>query len=538
MPGYQSGGAVRGTDFQIGPQATPAWQRIAAQPSPSWGTAISKLGQSWALAHHQKKSAEGKRMANEAQTMKRAGWADALGKGATLRDIAASDSSILGDQEFIKFWDSTRKPQGFEDVLDDQGRPIAQRGPQGRTFAHPLAPKPEAPAAEMFEDVQDPYGRGGVGQRSSTTGKIIGYQGAAPQAPTSDPETPFSDKSATERFMNILSQGDPSSPRYAAAWNRLAQPRVTFDLASGQQISVRPDMGAFRRPAVQAPAGPGGPGPAGPSTGGLTRTQTGPPKFNEMQARAAQAADELGASIGILETLGEDGKPLFHQGTNPVDSINPTSFFKGHDRERYEQSLLGAVQMILRMETGAEAPEHEVKGAMARYAPRPGDESETIQQKMTSLKRRARSASEIAGQPYQAVKSKRIETPAPQSQAPAAPGVEMLAKALAPQGQAQAAPVAAGLGQPMSAPQGQAPFPGLVKALTSQAKAYTAPGMGRAPDASLSQQRVQDYAVLAPGALKRQVAEMAEKLAANPDAYSQAEIDAAKIAYDRAFPGR
>ena len=31
---------------------------------------------------------------------------------------------------------------------------------------------------------------------------------------------------------------------------------------------------------------------------------------------------------------------------------------------------------------------------------------------------------------------------------------------------------------------------------------------------------------------------MAAKLAANPDAYSQAEIDAAKIAYDRAFPGR
>ena len=31
---------------------------------------------------------------------------------------------------------------------------------------------------------------------------------------------------------------------------------------------------------------------------------------------------------------------------------------------------------------------------------------------------------------------------------------------------------------------------------------------------------------------------MAAKLAENPEAYSQEEIDAAKIAYDRAFPGR
>ena len=232
----------------------------------------------------------------------------------------------------------------------------------------------------------------------------------------------------------------------------------------------------------------------------MTRTQTGPPKFNEMQARAAQAADELHSSIGILEAPGEDGKPLFHQGTNPLDSINPTAFFKDHDRERYEQSLHGAVQMILRMETGAEAPEHEVQGAMVRYAPRPGDEDETIEQKMTALKRRARSAAEIAGQPYQAVKSKRSETQAaPPAQAPATPGVEALAKALGGPAQAQA-PARASMGFPAS---------------------------------SLERQRVQDYASLKPDALRKQVARMAEKLAADPNAYPQAEIDAAKLAFDR-----
>ena len=47
-----------------------------------------------------------------------------------------------------------------------------------------------------------------------------------------------------------------------------------------------------------------------------------------------------------------------------------------------------------------------------------------------------------------------------------------------------------------------------------------------------------DYATLKPDALKRQADQMAEELAVNPDAYSQEEIDAAKVAFDRAFPGR
>ena len=49
--------------------------------------------------------------------------------------------------------------------------------------------------------------------------------------------------------------------------------------------------------------------------------------------------------------------------------------------------------------------------------------------------------------------------------------------------------------------------------------------------------RIAMYATMPKDALKRQVATMATKLAANPDAYSQAEIVAAKIAYDKAFPG-
>ena len=121
----------------------------------------------------------------------------ALGSGSTLRDLATSDPSVLGDTAFLKFVQTTKEPAGFEEVLDEQGRPIAQRGPQGRTFAHPLAPEPEGPAAEMFEDVQNPFGQGGFGQRSSTTGKMVNYHGAPSQTPERERRT------AKDRFGRL-----------------------------------------------------------------------------------------------------------------------------------------------------------------------------------------------------------------------------------------------------------------------------------------------------------------------------------------------
>ena len=107
--------------------------------------------------------------------------------------------------------------------------------------------------------------------------------------------------------------------------------------------------------------------------------------------------------------------------------------------------------------------------------------------------------------------------------------------------QAQAAPRA----QPRAAD--SPAFTALAKALTgprtqarapapARAQAHAAAGMAPAPASSLPAQRVMDYAALPPAALERQVDQMAAKLAANPDAYSQEEIDAAKVAFDRAFP--
>ena len=58
------------------------------------------------------------------------------------------------------------------------------RDPRRRNFALTALKLMETETPETFETVHDPYGRGGVGQRSSKTGQIVGYQGpVAAKAP-------------------------------------------------------------------------------------------------------------------------------------------------------------------------------------------------------------------------------------------------------------------------------------------------------------------------------------------------------------------
>ena len=131
-------------------------QKVLAQamgmPSRNWGEALSNLGNTWAAAHAGKRESEQKRQYLDEQEQRRGVWAQQLHSGASLRDIATHDPGVLGDTAFLDFAAKT---------------------------------KPEA-AAEFFEDVDSPYGRGGFGQRSSTTGKISGYQ--SPLATPKEPE--------------------------------------------------------------------------------------------------------------------------------------------------------------------------------------------------------------------------------------------------------------------------------------------------------------------------------------------------------------
>ena len=145
--GYTTGGPSGGVTHQIGPSPSSMemLRQLASRPSSNWGQAIGQLGAAFALSHAKKKSEEARVAKETATRERRQGWATQLGEGLSLRDLAAQDPGLLADTKFQQFWQGTR----------------------------------EDPAAETWEVVQNPYGRGGVGQRGSISGQITGYQGAA-----------------------------------------------------------------------------------------------------------------------------------------------------------------------------------------------------------------------------------------------------------------------------------------------------------------------------------------------------------------------
>lgn len=194
MKGYQAGGLVGamtgGPTIRIAPQQLEDIQaRLAqtiAQPSPDWGPALSKLAQTWMLARERDRVTDqlGQQRASDSDRRKR--FVQALtGEGGGVRAALAAVPGMVDDPRLGTYL----------------GLAEAMKGPA---------------APETFDVVQDPYGRGGVGQRSSLTGAITGYQG--PEKPTAKWEP------VTDDAGNILGQrntatgevkADPRTPKGA-----------------------------------------------------------------------------------------------------------------------------------------------------------------------------------------------------------------------------------------------------------------------------------------------------------------------------------
>ena len=481
---------MAGVDFQIG-AAPRSVGRSVPQSTPNLGSALAKLGQSWALAYSKKQAAEAKQTAQEAQTVKRGQWAQALGQGATLRDIAASDPSILSDSGFVSFWDKTRKPKGYEDILDDQGRPIAQRGPQGRTFAHPLAPSAEAPEPERFEDVDSPFGRGGVGQRSSASNKLINYHGAAtPAAPLA--RQTAKDRHGRLRFLDdgspafsdaVLGDGPPpATPEGPPLKDRLTMAR---QLSSDWRETTRPMqtlLDQSDRMAIGFKMAQAGQLLAGSQAILISFNKLLDPTSVVRESEYARSASGQSA----LETLRGYAEKLSAGGAGVTL----------RELQSYKEFGEKVVQRALESTVG---PERARISRLVAYA--------GIDPKLVFSGRFAPEAAP-QGPPQAApqVMSQVAPQGAPRSIAP-------LARALAGGRPAPsaAAPVAAALGAP-PAPQG------------------TAPSEMSAGD----RHRIEMYARLPEDALQRQAEDMRD----NPTAYSTAEKRAAGLAWRRIFEGR
>ncbi len=74
---------------------------------------------------------------------------------------------------------------------------------------------------------------------------------------------PFTGTSMDAQARNIVLQGDPTSPQYAAAYAHLSEAKTTFDPATGRPVTISPDMRWARPPAGMqgsAPQANGQPG--------------------------------------------------------------------------------------------------------------------------------------------------------------------------------------------------------------------------------------------------------------------------------------
>ena len=186
---------------------------IMGRSTPNAGSALGKIASSWVTKYNADREAEQKRQYLNEQEQRRGVWAKQLHSGATLRDIATHDPGIMGDSAFLDFAKTTTPEVAAE--------------------------------VEIFEDVESPYGKGGFGQRSSTTGKITGYQSAPAQVKPAARAT-AKDKHGRLRYLDDgavafsdeLLGPDPEPP--APGTSRSDQLKMVRQLSDDWRETVKP----------------------------------------------------------------------------------------------------------------------------------------------------------------------------------------------------------------------------------------------------------------------------------------------------------
>lgn len=144
-----------------------------------------------------------------------------------------------------------------------------------------------------------------------------------------DAGKPFAGRSVEAQALNILLQGDPASPEYAAAYNRQAAPRMMFDSQTGAYMLVTPDMSAYRKPTATspAPAAPQTPSATEPGAPSLRTIVPPPPGAAEPSASGAPAVPTSGANFrsatGVPGFLNWLGNVITGTGATPGGMRNP-----------------------------------------------------------------------------------------------------------------------------------------------------------------------------------------------------------------------
>lgn len=205
-----------------------------------------------------------------------------------------------------------------------------------------------------------------------------------PEAAPADGDV-FAGTGMTQQAMNVLLSGDPASPQYAAAYNYMAEPKMSYDPATGQLTTIRPNMSAFRQPTSGASTAVddfgGVTGAPAPTAGGFSQQGVGTTRMTEGQSTTAVYADRMAESNQILNSLEQEGTGFWNNfiKRNAPDAVE--NYMLSSEFQQFDQARRNFVNAVLRKESGAVISDEEFANAERQYFPVPGDSDEVIAQK-------------------------------------------------------------------------------------------------------------------------------------------------------------
>lgn len=193
---------------------------------------------------------------------------------------------------------------------------------------------------------------------------------------------PFKGSSMDAQTNNILLQGDPASPEYAAAYASQAAPKV---LPNGMMIT--PDMSPFRQPIrgnenseldVQ-PMNEGDVVNALENKPYGSPTITPPTMMNDAQSVSALYADRMANSNPIINETTQSGLDPTQASLASIPILG--NYLVTDDYRSLNQAQRDFVNATLRRESGAVISPSEFENAKKQYFPVPGDDEKTLANK-------------------------------------------------------------------------------------------------------------------------------------------------------------
>jgi hypothetical protein len=271
----------------------------------------------------------------------------------------------------------------------ETGLYVLERGPDGKPVANMLVP----PRGPQMTSLQNDFM---FARKDGFDGSFVDFVKTTRQKDDAGNGGPFAGNAMDAQVLNMLIQGDPNTPEYAAAYAHRSQEKVQFDQTTGQSVTIRPDMSAFRAPTFRqgsgAPAQPGAvdlaapvdpavpvagpgaaappPGPAMPPGSTVSVQQVAPPQpkpMNEGQANAALFADRMTKADEILQQVGDVGTSVSERAKAAIPGIG--NYLVSKEFQQFDQAKRDFINAVLRRESGAVIGVSEFESARTQYFP-------------------------------------------------------------------------------------------------------------------------------------------------------------------------